>query len=170
MSSPQGGARWLSSPQGVSKPVAQLLDTVRTFDGILILEPGPGGAFPELAWGDKFFYYSPSGTVPQNVQPYGTIVVKDYPDEPVADLAPDRARVNMQVDRDTFVRLIGVEPRSLGDGYDYSTADQFFPHPAYGPMSWVSVIEPTTTMDAALELLRTAHAAARARAERREPL
>lgn len=154
---------------------ADVLVAVRDFEGVLILEPGPDGAFPELAWGDKFFYYSPDGTVPQNVQPCGTIVVKDYPDEPAANLSPERARVNIQVDRDTFVRLIGVEPRGLGSEYDtalvnYSVADTFFPHPSYGPLSWVSVIEPTTTLDAALELLRTAHAAARARVERRENL
>ena len=146
---------------------AELLAAVRTFDGVLLLEPGPDGAFPELAWGDTFFYYAPDGEIPQNVQPYGTIITKDYPDEPPAGLAADHARVNIHVDRDTFIRLIGVEPRDLTADFDYAAVDEFFPHPSYGPLGWVSVIEPDTTMDAALEFLRNAHDAVRARVLRR---
>ena len=92
----------------------QIIDAVRDLDGALVVIPGPGSDAPELAWGDAFFYYAPDGVMPQHVQPYGTIVTKDYPDDTASELdAPGRWRVNVHVDRATFRRLTGEEPRSL---------------------------------------------------------
>ena len=107
--------------------------------------------------------------MPQHVQPYGTIVTKDYPDDTASDLdASDRWRVNVHVDRATFRRLTGEEPRTLAQPRDYAAADVFFPHPVYGSLGWVSVVNPgEQTTDAVLHLLHDAHDAARARAERR---
>ncbi|MGW0735567.1 DUF6194 family protein [Streptomyces sp. NPDC002851] len=81
----------------------QIIATVRAFDGALVLVPEPGSDFPELAWGDAFFYYAPDGQPPKNVQPYGNIVTKDYPDDTASDLdPPGRWRVNIHVGRTTF--------------------------------------------------------------------
>lgn len=42
------------------------------------------------------------------------------------------------------------------------------PHPVYGPYGWIAVVNPAgRTTATVLELLRAAHAAARARYERR---
>ena len=78
----------------------QIIGTVRTFDGALVVTPGPGSGAPELAWGDAFFYHAPEGTMPEREQPYGTVVTKDYPGDDACDLDPDgRWRVNVHVDR-----------------------------------------------------------------------
>ena len=91
---------------------------------------GPGSDVPEIAWGDAFFYYAPDGEVPGNIQPYGTIVTKDYPDDTGSDLdPPDRWRVNVQVDSKTFVELVGEEPRSLSRSRDHAAADVVNPAP-----------------------------------------
>src|SRR5687768_9995771 len=92
----------------------QILSTVRDLDGALVLAPQAGSGFPELAWGDSFFYYAPDGQVPHHIQPYGTIVTKNYPDDTASRLDEEgRWRVNIHVDRHAFVRLTGEEPRSL---------------------------------------------------------
>jgi Family of unknown function (DUF6194) len=147
----------------------QILETVRGFDGALVVIPGPVGDAPEIAWGDAFFYYAPDGEVPQHVQPYATIVTKDYPDDTASELdAPDRWRVNIHVDRATFLRLTGEEPRSLGRARDFAATDVFNPHPVYGALGWVAVVTPGEQTRAIVEqLLREAHEAARARFERR---
>lgn len=145
-----------------------LLSRVREFDGILVLEPGPGSNAPEIAWGDSFFYYAPEGEVPTNVQPFGTIVTKDYPDDTASALdGPGRWRLNVHVDTDTFVRLVGEEPRALGWTRDFAAPDVVNPHPVYGPLGWVSIVTPEATAELALELLRGAYDAARARYDRR---
>lgn len=69
----------------------QIIATVRGFEGALVVAPEPDGDFPEIAWGDAFFYYAPDGRIPRTTQPYGTIVTKDYPDDSASDLDPRAA-------------------------------------------------------------------------------
>ncbi|MGO4681618.1 DUF6194 family protein [Microbacterium sp. 2MCAF23] len=140
----------------------QIVDHVRTFEGVLVLAPEPGGPHPEIAWGDVFFYYAPDGAVPERTQPYGTIVTKDYPEDRASALdAPARFRVNIQVGRERAAQL------ALGE--DPAASDALAPHPQYGDAGWVSVVNPgSRTAGLVLTLLREAHDAARARAERRD--
>ena len=147
----------------------QILSAVRDLEGALVLTPQAGSQVPELAWGDAFFYYAPDGQVPEHIQPYGTIVTKDYPDDTAARLdGAGRWRVNIHVDRQTFVRLTGEEPRGLGRTRDFAAVDVINPHPVYGALGWVSIVNPgERTLSTAIELLRDAHQAARLRFERR---
>ncbi|MFE9764334.1 DUF6194 family protein [Streptomyces sp. NPDC005808] len=147
----------------------QIIATVRAFTGALVVVPEPGSSFPEFAWGDAFFYYAPDGQMPQNIQPYGTIVTKNQPGDAVSDLdPPDRWRVNIHVDRATFRELTEEDPRALTRARDYTAADTVMPHPVYGALSWISVVNPgDRTTDTAMQLLRGAHDAARGRFARR---
>ncbi|CAM5342707.1 hypothetical protein SCANM124S_02162 [Streptomyces canus] len=140
----------------------QIIATVRGFEGALVVVPEPGGGFPEIAWGDAFFYYAPDGLMPRTTQPYGTIVTKDYPDDSASDLdPPGRWRVSVHVGRTALPDL--VEGR-----YDLAAADVVLPHPVYGPLGWICVVNPgERTTGTVVRLLREAHEAARARAARR---
>lgn len=155
----------------------QIIETVRGFDGVLVLQPGPDDGTPEIAWGDAFFYYAPDGRVPTTVQPYGTVVTKNYPDDTSCDLdRPDRWRVNVQVGRDRARDLLGDSgpEAKRGAGVPPSGSvptDVFLPHPVYGDLGWVCVVNPgERTRQAVIELLDEAHAAARRRDERRRSL
>lgn len=140
----------------------QIIDAVRGFDGALVVTPEEGGPFPEVAWGDAFFYYAPDGVMPERTQPYGTIVTKDYPDDESSRLTdPDRFRVNIHLGREQAALL-------TSRAADPAAADVFFPHPLYGTMGWVSVVNPAERTSAAVaSLLQEAHETARARAARR---
>ncbi|MFD2793902.1 DUF6194 family protein [Promicromonospora vindobonensis] len=148
--------------------IEQIIGTVQQLEGSLVVAPAVGDAdFPELAWGDAFFYYAPDGEMPRTVQPYGTIVTKDYPDDTDSDLDPDgRWRVNIHVDRGTFGELTGLG--GAAGTVDHAAADVVLPHPVYGTAGWIAVVLPgPRTADTVLRLLRDAHDAARARFERR---
>lgn len=150
----------------------QLVESVRSFDGVLVLAPDAASGAPEIAWGDFFFYYAPDGQVPRNQQPYGTIVTKDYPDDVASALDGEgRWRVNVHVGRITFHELLGVGPKEATvdpGAYDFSVTDVLLPHPVYGALGWIAVVDPgERTGETVLGLLRDAHAAARARAVRR---
>ncbi|WP_416963324.1 DUF6194 family protein [Streptomyces sp. Agncl-13] len=149
----------------------QIIATVGDFTGALVVVPEPGGDFPELAWGDAFFYYAPDGHMPRNVQPYGTVVTKNYPDDTASDLDPQgRWRVNIHVGRTAFRELTGEEqPRSLDRTHDFAAVDRVLPHPVYGALGWICVVNPgERTGELVRELLRGAHDDARARFARRE--
>ena len=79
----------------------EVIDTVRSFEGALVVIPDSASGAPEVAWGDAFFYYAPDGVMPERTQPYGTIITKDYPDDTSSRLAePDRFRVTIHDGRD----------------------------------------------------------------------
>jgi len=143
----------------------RILADVRSFDGMSELAPVEGGPYPEIAWGDHFFYYAPDGDVPANTQPFATIVTKDYPDDTSSRLGGDRWRVNIHVGKARFDEL--VEERHA-DPVDFAEADAFLPHPVYGSLSWIAVITPGERTEARVrELLQSAYRDAVARAERR---
>lgn len=147
----------------------QILDTVRNFDGVLELAPTEGSEFPEIAWGDHFFYYSPDGQIPQRTQPYATIVTKDYPDEAGANLTPPgRWRLNIHVGSAAFTELTGEAPKHAALPTDSSVADVLLAHPVYAAQGWIAIVNPAEhTTATAIALLREAHENARRRAIRR---
>ncbi|GFH34470.1 DUF6194 family protein [Streptomyces pacificus] len=149
--------------------IEQIIAVVRGFDGALVIVAEPGGDLPEPAWGDAFCYYAPDGQLPRNVQPYATAVTRNQPGDTASDLdPPHRWRVNVRVDRAVFEELTGEEPRNPGRPRDYAATDRVMPHPVYGALGWISVVNPGAgTRDTVLRLLRDAHEAARARFERR---
>ncbi len=129
---------------------------VESLGGVLAMRPVPGDGTPEVAWGDLFFYYAPDGVVP-NGQPFATVVTKDYPGEPSSDLEPGDFRVNVDAGR-----------RGQPVTEDAARRDHVMPHPVYGHLGWVCVVQPSPDASADLKsLLRDAHDAARRRWERR---
>lgn len=140
--------------------IEDITEFVEALDGVLTLKPGPGDGSPEISWGDAFFYYAPDGVVPRT-QPFATIVTKDYPGDEGSRL--DRAgafRLNIAA---------GREPRAPADhDVDASTPDVVFPHPVYGELGWLAIVNPgSRTRTHVLDLLQTAHRLARTRFHRR---
>lgn len=148
----------------------QILQTLRSLDGVLELAPGPGSTYPELAWGDHFFYYAPDGRVPEREQPFATVVTKDYPDDTGSALdPPGRWRLNIHAGRQALAELASDPDRA--DPTDHAAAaaaDVVLPHPVYAAQGWVAVVNPAQrTRSLVARLLRQAHADAVRRAERR---
>lgn len=148
------------------------LERIREFDGVLELAPEEGGPYPEIAWGDHFFYYAPDGQVPQREQPFATFVTKDYPDDRLSDL--DRAgrwRLNIHVGRQRFLDLIGEEPLpsseragTTSNAWDCAATDSVIPHPVYRAQGWIAIVSPSRDSPATIvELLGHAHAGAKRR-------
>jgi hypothetical protein len=137
-------------------------------DGVIALRPQPGDGSPEISWGDVFFYYAPDGQIPPT-QPFATIVTKDYPDEPASGLdEPGTFRLNIAAPAVEFARVLGSSPHdAVRVDYDTHARDSWFPHPVYGGAGWLSVVNPDTQRAEAVNLLDTAHRAARARYDRR---
>ncbi|UOQ87696.1 DUF6194 family protein [Agromyces endophyticus] len=136
--------------------IDEITEYVESLGDVLTLRPQPGDGTPEIAWGDRFFYFAPDGVVPPG-QPFATIVTKDYPDEPPAGLGDGVFRVNIDAGR-----------RGQEQVDDPTRRDVVAPHPAYGHLGWVAVVEPgERTADELHDLLRDAHAAAKRRWERR---
>ncbi|TLG04214.1 hypothetical protein FEK35_20470 [Nocardia cyriacigeorgica] len=149
--------------------IDEIIEYVAGLDGVLTLRPGPGDGSPEIAWGDLFFYYSPSGEVPTTTQPFATIVTKNYPGDETSDLdRPGAFRVNIAASRAAFTGWTGHSPRETDPGTDFAATDTVLAHPVYAGAGWLAVVNPgQRTGETVRELLRDAYDRARARYERR---
>ena len=136
--------------------IDELTDFVMSLGDVLTLSPAEGDGTPEVAWGDRFFYYAPDGVVPPG-QPFATLVTKDYPGEPAAGLGDGVFRVNIDAGR--------RDQPAVGDP---AVRDTVMPHPVYGHLGWVCIVQPGDRTTPELpELLREAHGAAKRRWDRR---
>jgi hypothetical protein len=112
-----------------------------TFAGVDVLVASRENGAPEVAWGDTFFYYDPDrNRVPERSFPFATIVTKDYPgfDSDSNLNRPGVFRLNVGVSKQTFQTLFGPE-----EAHDFAALDRIMPHPVYGKMYWVCVLNPS---------------------------
>ena len=105
--------------------------------------------------GNSFFFYNPDKNVPPDHRfPFATLVTSDLYDQFSNLNRPSVFRLNIGIGKQAFRSLIGSPSRpserdsaaSRGEnarGYDFTTLDQVMPHPLYGRMSWVCVLNPS---------------------------
>ncbi len=120
--------------------------------------------------GDFFFFYGED-----NKFPFATIVTKDGDFDNSSKL--DREgfyRLNVGIDKETFNTLFGTVPATKGfggyleSGIDFTQEKTLMPHPIYGTMYWVCMINPGVETIASLQpLLRIAYDRAVEREKRR---
>jgi hypothetical protein len=107
--------------------------------------------------GTSFYFYNPDPNVPPDHNfPFVTLVTNDFNDK-FSDL--ERAsvyRLNIGVSKETFRSLFGTSrlPKYGNDGsetgensgnesdFDFTAVDTVMPHPVYGRMHWVCVLNP----------------------------
>jgi hypothetical protein len=75
--------------------------------------------------------------------------------------------LNIGVSRETFRALFGPD---AGAEHDFTALDRFMPHPVYGTMFWLCVLNPSeVTFQAVRPLLAEAYARAARRPRRSQP-
>jgi hypothetical protein len=104
--------------------------------------------------GNSFFFYNPDSNIPPDHRfPFATLVTSDIYDQ-FSDLnRPSVFRLNIGIGKETFRTLFGT-PRLPSDSdsssessdtlsnYDFTALNQVMPHPLYGRMYWVCVLNP----------------------------
>src|SRR5262245_27496429 len=100
--------------------------------------------------GNRFFFYDPGHDLPVDRRfPFATLVTSDEYDQ-TSDLNREGVfRLNVGVSREACRALFGEQPPSEGDeadadrGYDFTALDTIMPHPVYGTMHWICVLNPS---------------------------
>ncbi len=97
-----------------------------------------------MANGDTFFFNDP-----QKKFPFATLVTSDFNDQFSNLNRPGIFRLNIGSGKASFQALFGTPPASKASdydpipGYDYTVLDKILPHPVYGRMYWVSILNPS---------------------------
>jgi Family of unknown function (DUF6194) len=104
--------------------------------------------------GNSFFFYNPDSNVPPDHKfPFVTLVTSDIYDQFSNLNRPSVFRLNIGIGKQTFRSLFGEHSLPCGrdsaaesgenaSDYDFTALDQVMPHPVYGRMYWVCVLNP----------------------------
>jgi hypothetical protein len=118
-----------------------------------------------------FFFSDPGGSDPPDRRlPFATIVTSDAFDHFSNLNRLSVFRLNIGVGMQTFRSMFGsLAPADEGEN-DFTALNQIMPHPVYGQMFWVCVLNPSPeTFQAVQPLLAEAHERAARRSSRSRP-
>lgn len=109
------------------------------------------------AWGEKSFFYNPNNLLKRGVY-FCTLKEKDGANDKASELDRDNIfRVNFGLSKKKFLEIFSTLPTRPSKGnaidgpYDFRALDVLTPHPIYGWMTWVSILNPSHP---SLEILR----------------
>lgn len=141
------------------RPDSIIQHLLARFPGTIVVE----------AWGEQSVFYNPGRALPRGVY-FATVKKKDGENDRASHL--DRAgvfRFNLGTSKPLFVERFGPPPPRPGKGrpiegpWDFTARDVMTPHPVYGWMSWVSVLNPSDSTLADMdEMIEAAFAKAEA--------
>jgi hypothetical protein len=101
------------------------------------------------AWGEISFFYNPRNQKPRGTY-FCTIKEHDGENDKASALhRKDTFRLSFGISKPSFLRLFGSIPRRPSKGhtiqglYDFTQLDTLYPHPIYGWMCWVAIINPS---------------------------
>lgn len=105
---------------------------------------------PVAAWGETSFFYNPGRKLPRGIY-FATLKDKDGDNDRASNLQRLGVfRLNIGISKPTFHALFGVHPARpaaggiVDTGHDFTALDELLPHPVYGWMSWVCVLNPSS--------------------------
>jgi hypothetical protein len=105
--------------------------------------------------GNSFFFYNPQDNVlPDHRFPFVTLVINDLYDQFSHLSRPSVFRLNIGIKKQTFRSLFGEQTPPSGENSEtvggehagadnFTVLDQVMPHPLYGRMYWVCVLNPS---------------------------
>ena len=103
---------------------------------------------------NSFYFYNPDSSVPPDHRfPFVTLMTNDLNDQFSNLNRPSVFRLNIGISKQTFRSLFGspklpaygdsgAESSENASGYDFTALDQLMPHPVYGRMLWVCILNP----------------------------
>jgi hypothetical protein len=99
-------------------------------------------------WGEKSFFYNPGKKKKRGFY-FITIKKKDGPNDQASNLDRDGIyRLNLGITEKSFINLFSMIPsrpakgKSINGSCDFTQLNILTPHPVYGWMKWVSILNP----------------------------
>jgi hypothetical protein len=108
--------------------------------------------FPDLNedwnWGERSLFYNPHRRLPKGAY-FLTFKVKDGANDSASGIRPGDWRLNIGISKAAFTDRFGAVPARptaggvVQTGHDFSQRDRILPHPVYGWMCWIAIVNPT---------------------------
>lgn len=125
------------------------------------------GVIPKSSWGETSLFYNPRKVLPNGVY-FCTIKEKNGDNDKSSNLdRPGVFRLSVGLTKGSYQKIFGEKPKRpakgciINTGHDFSADNELMPHPIYGWMSWVQILNPSESkFTEILPLLTEAHASA----------
>lgn len=116
------------------------------------------GLVQNTNWGEVGLFYNPEMKLKKGVYVV-TFKESDGANDTSSNLdRKDIYRLNIGISKNTFIDLFGYLPQRPKAGgvidmdYDFTELDVIMPHPVYGWMSWICVLNPSKSTYSKLQL------------------
>jgi len=117
------------------------------------------GVIKKNTFGESSFFYNPNRVLPNGVY-FCTIKNRDGKNDKASNLGrTDIFRFNLGISKDSFKQLFNqnfkrpLKGEIISGNFDFQKLDLITPHPIYGWMSWVSILNPSTNSFKNMEYL-----------------
>lgn len=107
------------------------------------------GLVVDKNWGERGLFYNPDKKLPKGIYVL-TFKEKNGQNDRASKLDRDNTyRLNLGVSKTTFSKMFGAIPKRpaagniVSTGHDFAQPNQITPHPIYGWMSWIAVLNPS---------------------------
>ena len=120
--------------------------------------------YPLDSWGERSFFLNPAKQLKRGTY-FATLKEKDGENDKASFLNRDGIfRLNIGVTKDCYLSLFSSLPKRPEKGtfikgdYDFQQIDTILPHPVYGWMGWVCILNPSIkTFEESKKLLANAY-------------
>lgn len=120
--------------------------------------------YPTDSWGERSFFLNPGKQLKRGTY-FATIKSKDGENDKASNLdRPGVFRLNMGISKPLFLSHFPELPKRPAKGgiidmnSDFTALDTLMPHPVYGWMAWVNVLNPSSeTFETCVPLLDDAY-------------
>jgi hypothetical protein len=114
-----------------------------------------------INWGERGLFYNPGNKLPLGAYML-TFKEKDGKHDAASHInrRPGDFRMNLKISKPTFIQLFGEIPKRpaagsvIATGHDFTERDIIMPHPVYGWMTWICVVNPS---EATIERMESLH-------------
>ena len=125
------------------------------------------GVVPKASWGETSLFYNPGQLLPNGVY-FCTIKEKDGDNDKASNLDREGVyRLSIGVGKESFESLFGARPKRPSKGgiidteHEFTECNILMPHPIYGWMSWVQILNPSESkFKEIFSLISESHASA----------
>jgi len=122
------------------------------------------GVISKSSWGETSLFYNPGKVLPNGVY-FCTLKEKNGDNDKSSNLDRDGVfRLSIGISKESYESRFGLRPRRPSKGgiidtdHNFSDLNILMPHPIYGWMSWVQVLNPKKeTFNMLFPLLTEAH-------------
>jgi hypothetical protein len=106
------------------------------------------GVIKDWNWGERSLFYNPEHQLPKGTY-FLTFKQRDGANDSASRIGPGDYRLNVGISKVAFTDRFGAVPARpaaggvVQTGHDFSQPDRILPHPVYGWMSWIAMLNPT---------------------------